>query len=70
MSIGQFVEEFHFYGISDNRTLEQEQRVDIIEFAMSVEECSQTKAKLESMSDKDLVQAAYRVMAEYASGQF
>ena len=69
MSIGQLVEDLHCNGIPDGRTLTPQERLDIVEFALSFEECQEPRDVLEAKSDKDLVMSAYWIMAEYASGQ-
>lgn len=69
MSIGEKVEGFYCHGIPDGRTFTQEERSEIIEFAVRFEECSDTAEELAALCDKDLVGKAYWAMAEYASGQ-
>ena len=69
MNIGQLVEDLHCYGWPQGRKLTEQERCDIVEFATTFEECRYERSDLEGMDDKDLVQAIYLIMAEYASGQ-
>lgn len=69
MYTGLLVEQLHCEGLLEGRVLSAQERAEIVEFALHFEECNQPKAALEAMSDKDLVQASYWFMAEYAKGQ-
>lgn len=68
-SIGEKVEGFMCFGFPDGRTLSDSERAEIVDFALTFEECGSTKIELEAMSDKDLNTTAYWAMAEYARGQ-
>lgn len=68
-SIGERIEELVCYGSVDAVKLSAEDRVRVIEFASSFEECSSTSAELAEMTDAELMRTAYWVMAEYAQGQ-
>jgi hypothetical protein len=46
-----------------------EQRAAVIAYALSFEECGDTREELEAMSDQDVIQQAYGAMADYARGQ-
>ena len=69
MSIGQLIEDLHCNGWLEDRVLTEQEKQDIIEFALRFEECGDSRGDLEAMSDQDLVRSAYWIMAEYASGQ-
>lgn len=46
-----------------------EERADFIEYTSHFEECCYAKHELRKMSDAELVESGYWVMAEYARGQ-
>lgn len=66
---GQLVEDLAVYGFPEGRVLQAEERSTIVEFALGFEECGTSRAELEAYNDKDLVNAAYWAMADYARGQ-
>lgn len=68
-SIGEEVEDLACHGIPTGTTLTDAKRNEIIEFAIGFEECGNTKPELDALTDKDLITAAYWVMADYARGQ-
>lgn len=67
LGCGRLVEELHCY--ATDKQLSEVERQDIIEWASRFEECSYSEDQLQEMSAADLIAAAYRIMAEYASGQ-
>lgn len=69
MNVGHLIEGLICYDWPEGRTLTPQVRESIVQFACGFEECQEPTEKLAAMGDKDLVQYAYRVMAEYASGQ-
>lgn len=69
MNVGHLVEDLKCNGFGSNRTLSADERRAIVEYMARFEECSYSQQELSAMTDSDLVNAAYFVMAEYASGQ-
>jgi len=69
MSTGQRVEDLKLYGFGPGETLSADERQQIAEFAEHFEECPFSRAELDALSDRDLVDAAYFAMADYARGQ-
>lgn len=68
-SVGQRVEDLKLYGFKDGEALTAEERSEIVEFAVHFEECNNSQAELEALSDADLVSASYWAMVDYARGQ-
>lgn len=69
MHPSQLIEDLHCNGIPEGRVLTEQERTDIVEFAVRFEECNRTETELQAMTDKDLIATSYWFMAEYASGQ-
>ena len=69
MKIDHFTDE-RIAQIQEGGSLTSEERAFLIEDTPHFEECSRELAgELMGMTDKDLLNAAYCVWAEYASGQ-
>lgn len=68
-NIAMRIEDLACYGFGVGETLTSVERSEVVEFTLRFEECSESREALESMTDQDLVNKSYRVMAEYASGQ-
>lgn len=67
-NVGELVEDYVLYGMPKT-PLDADFRQRVIEYTVRFEECSRDEAELAAMSDSDLVQCSYWVMAEYARGQ-
>lgn len=67
--VGQLVEDLTIQGFTGGQVLTAEERTDIVEFAITFEECQTTRAELEAMPDSELVGVTYWAMADYARGQ-
>lgn len=69
-SVGEAIEEIVCYGSSESTpALTTSDRQEIIDFATSFEECHLSRAEIEGLADKDVLNTAYWVMADYARGQ-
>lgn len=68
-NIAARIEELACEGFSEGETLTILERAEIVAFTFHFEECDDSREVLASLSDKDLIDKSYRVMAEYASGQ-
>lgn len=67
LPIGQRVEDWRIYGMPS--ALDPEVREEVIAFALSFEECNETRQQLEAMGHEELIVTAYWAMANYAQGQ-
>jgi hypothetical protein len=67
MGAGRLVEELYLY--ATDKQLSEVERQDIVEDALTFEECSYSDEELHAMDDAHLIAAHYWIMAEYASGQ-
>lgn len=67
-NVGEQIEDYVLYGMP-TAPLEGVFRQKVIDYIVRFEECNRDEAELAAMSDSDLVQCSYWVMAEYARGQ-
>lgn len=68
-NISMRIEELACEGFKEGEKLTGVERGEVVEHTLHFEECSESRGALESMTDQDLIEKSYRVMAEYASGQ-
>lgn len=67
-TIGMKIEGWYCYGMP-TEPLTPELRAQVIDYARTFEECSQSREELAAMDDSGIISAAYSAMAEYAQGQ-
>lgn len=67
-TIGMKIESWYCYGMP-TEPLTPEVRAQIIDYARTFEECSDSREELEAMDDSGIISAAYSAMADYARGQ-
>ena len=67
-NVGEQVEDYVLYGMP-TIPLEGVFRQKVIDYIVRFEECDRDEPELAVMSDSDLIQHSYWVMAEYARGQ-
>ena len=63
------IDDLACHGFSIGRTLTQTERDSIVDVALRFEECNDSREALMDMSDRDLVETAFRAMSDYAQGQ-
>ena len=63
------VEDLACNGFKVGEELSVAERLEVVEYTLHFEECSDSREQLGGMTDKDLIETAYRAMAAYSSGQ-
>lgn len=70
MNVAHFTDDLIVDVIEGRRELTEAERTFLVTDTPNFEECDKELAvELPSMSDKDLIRAAYSVWSDYASGQ-